>query len=106
MTTYDEYMVQKVHTYSTFFEYESVIIQYNFLLSECEAPELDGSVQGGQRPSVLQVLPKTQNPSAERGGGAPTGPHRVPQHEVTHKFFLSFYSVCCLLLKECSMDEI
>lgn len=52
-------------------------------LSECGAPELDGSVQGRRQPAALQVLPETQNTSAERAGGAPTSAQEVPQHEVT-----------------------
>lgn len=56
---------------------------------ECGAPQLDGSVSGRRWPTSCQVLTKTQNTSAEHGGGAPTSPQEVPQHEVAscHLFF-------------------
>lgn len=61
-------------------------VEFSFL-SECGAPELDGSIQGWQQAAALQVLPEAQNASAELAGGTPTSPQEVPQHEVTSLSF-------------------
>lgn len=63
-----------------------------FCAAERCTPQLDGSVSGGRRPAPRQVLTQTWSTSAEHGGGAPAGPHQVPQYEVTSlAVFLIFF---------------